>query len=98
MTKLRAAILAVIFFVVPAAAEPTCGSLEAALEVFRGRHGEVPYVEMRDAGGSRLIILANPETRSWSLLVMPATSDAVACLVATGEGIAPARPRPGRNS
>jgi hypothetical protein len=98
MTKLSAAISAAILFVAPAAAEPACGALDAALELFRERHGEVPYVEMRNAGGHRLIILANPETRSWSLLVVPATAEAVACLVATGDGIAPARARAGRNS
>jgi hypothetical protein len=98
MIKLLAAISAAFLFVTPAAAEPACGPLEAALEVFRAQHGEVPYVTMRDAGGSRLIVLANPETRSWSLLVLPPTSDAIACLVATGRDIAPAVKDRGRSS
>jgi len=98
MIRLLAAIPAAFLFVAPAVAEPACGPLEVALEVFRAQHGEVPYVTMRDASGSRLIILANPETRSWSLLVLPATSDAMACLVATGRDIAPALKERGRMS
>jgi hypothetical protein len=98
MTKLLAAIPAAFLFVAPAAAQPACGPLETALEVFRAQHGEVPYVTMRDAGGNRLIVLANPETRSWSLLVLPSTSDAVACLVATGQDIAPVSKEKGRSS
>ena len=98
MIRPFAAIPAAFLSVAPATAQPVCGALEAALEVFRAQHGEVPYVTMRDASGSRLIVLANPETRSWSLLVLPAASDAVACLVATGRDIAPAVKDRGRSS
>lgn len=98
MTKLLAAILVAFLLVTPVLAQPACGPLETALEVFRAQHGEVPYVTMRDAGGNRLIVLANPETRSWSLLVLSPTSGAVACLVATGQDIAPVLREKGRSS
>jgi hypothetical protein len=98
MTRLSAAIVAAFLLVPAAAAEPVCGPVEAALEVFRVQHGELPYVEMRDAAGNRLVILANPETRSWSLLVRPAASEAIACLVASGRDIAPLQGRSGRSS
>jgi hypothetical protein len=98
MAKASAAILAAFLFVRPAAADPVCGPLEAALEFFRLQHGEVPYVTMRDAAGHRLIVLANPETRTWSLLVLPRPSEAAACLVATGNDIAPLQGPTGRAS
>lgn len=98
MTRPLAAILAAFLLVRTASAEPVCGPLEMALEAFRLRHGELPYVTMRDAAGNRLIVLANPDTRSWSLLVVPPTSDAAACLVATGQDIAPMSQVPGRTS
>lgn len=98
MIRPLAAILAAFLLVRPVLAEPVCGPLEMALEAFRLRHGEVPYVTMRDAAGNRLIVLANPDTRSWSLLVVPPTADAAACLVATGQGIVPASRVPGRTS
>jgi hypothetical protein len=98
MTRLPAAVSAAFLFVAPAVAQTACGPLEAALEVFRARHGEVPSVTMRDAGGRRLILLANPETRSWSLLVLPAGSEAIACLVAKGNDLAPVQRPSGRTS
>jgi hypothetical protein len=57
VAKVSAAILAAFVFVQPAAADPVCGLLEAALEFFRLQHGEVPYVTMRDAAGHRLMVL-----------------------------------------
>jgi hypothetical protein len=93
-----AAIVAAFLSVEAARAEPVCGPIQSALEVFRAQHGEVPYVSMRDGAGNRLIVLANPESRSWSLLVVPAGSEAIACLVATGTDIAPAQGRKGRES
>lgn len=93
-----AAISAAFLFVGSAAAEPVCGSVQVALDVFRSRHGEVPSLSMRDGAGNRLIVLANPESRSWSLLVVPAGSDAIACLLATGTDIAPMPRRTGKES
>jgi hypothetical protein len=93
-----AAILAALLSVGAAEAEPVCGPVQAALELFEAQHGEVPYVSMRDGAGNQLIVLANPQSRSWSLLVMPAGSEAIACLVATGTDIAPAQGRKGRES
>lgn len=93
-----AAILAAFLFSGAAAAEPVCGSVQAALEVFRSQHGEVPYVSMRDGAGNRLIVLANPASRSWSLLIVPAGSGEVACLLATGTDIVPIQRHPGKES
>lgn len=98
MTKLFAAILAAFLFLGPAHGQPACGRVEAVIEGFRLEHGEVPQVEMRDAGGHRLILLANPQTGSWSLFVLPPSNETVACLVATGGGFGAAARRPGRTS
>lgn len=98
MTKLFAAILAALLFPGTAHAQPACGRAEAVIEGFRLEHGEVPQIEMRDSGGRRLILLANPRTASWSLFVLPPSNETVACLVATGSAFGAAPPRPGRTS
>ena len=93
-----AAILAAFLFVGAAEAGPVCGPVRSALEVFQVQHGEVPYITMRDGAGTRLIVLANPDTRTWSLLVLSAGSEAVACLIATGTDIALIERRAGRGA
>jgi hypothetical protein len=98
MIKLFAATLAAFLFAGAAYGQPACGPAAAAIESFRLQHGEVPQIEMRDAGGHRLILLANPQTRSWSLFVLPASNETVACLVATGGDFGSAGREPGRTS
>lgn len=98
MTRPLAAILAAFLFVRPVAAETVCGPLDVAIEAFRVRHGEVPYATMRDHAGRRLVVLANPETRSWSMLVLSQAPETVACLVSAGHDIAPMERVPGRRS
>jgi hypothetical protein len=98
MTKLFAAIVAAFSFFGPADAQTACGRAEAMIEGFRLEHGEVPQVEMRDSGGHRLILLANPQTGSWSLFVLPQANETVACLVAIGGEFGTAERRPGRSS
>ena len=98
MILLFAAILAAFLFLGAAQAQPACGRAEAVIEGFRLEHGEVPQVEMRDAGGHRLVLLANPQTGSWSLFILPSSNETMACLVATGRDFAAATRRPGRTS
>lgn len=89
MIRSIAATLAAFLLAGPAAGEPACGPLDVALDVFRVQNGEVPLITMRDAAGRRLMILANPETGAWSMLVLATTPENIACLVATGRDIAP---------
>jgi hypothetical protein len=98
MIKLSAATLAAFLFAGAAHGQQACGPAVATIEGFRLQHGEVPQIEMRDASGHRLIIVANPRTRSWSLFVLPASNETVACLVATGGDFGGAGRAPGRTS
>jgi hypothetical protein len=98
MTKLFAAILAAFSFPVPAQAQPACAPVDTIIESLLLQHGEVPQAEMRDAGGHRLILLANPQTGSWSLFVLPRSNETVACVVATGGEFGAAVRQPGRTS
>lgn len=86
--------------VVPASAgaQQACAPMTAVFERFRAEHGEVPAVAMQDRHGNRLIVLANPATRSWSMFVLPSTNDAFACLVAAGNEFAPGILPHGRQS
>jgi hypothetical protein len=80
------------------AAQQACAPMNVVLERFRAEHGEIPAVVMKDQRGNRLVILASPATRTWSLFVMPPTGDAVACLVAAGGEFGPAELPEGKNS
>src|SRR5690349_14547900 len=98
MIKVPAAILAAFLFPGGALGQPACGRMETVIEGFRIEHGEVPQIEMRSGSGDRLIVLANPQTGSWSLFVLPSSNETVACLVSTGSEFTATRGQPGRSS
>ncbi len=79
-------------------AQQACAPMRAVFERLRVEHGEIPAVAMLDQRGNRLVILANPATRSWSMFVLPSGGDAFACLVATGHEFGPGNLLQGRQS
>ncbi len=80
-----------------------CASTKDLLEVARTNSGELPMATWVATGGQvRVTILANPQTRTVTVLVTPASKPEMSCIGGVGEGLSfpevPAAPKGDKGS
>lgn len=70
--------------------QPVCVLTADAIEWLMRDYGEEPTVLMLRPSGSAILVVVNPQTQSWTILVQqtPETS----CIVAAGKGFAVLEP------
>lgn len=80
----------------PAVTAPACAPAEAILRHLEARYGETPRSLGLSAGGRLMLLLANEETGSWTVVLQ--SPGGPACIADSGEGyeaLKPATPRSG---
>ena len=65
-----------------------CGDLKRAYNFLKKDYGEIPFIEMTDAQGGRLILFANPNTNTWT--VIQTVGEDKMCALASGTNLRPA--------
>lgn len=90
----RAAFVAIaaVGFGSPAIAQMQCGGYADTLAAYSEKHGESIVTRGLDAGGNAMVILGNPDTGTWTLLVV--YPNGTACLVAYGDALELHKPKP----
>lgn len=72
---------------------PLCGPTAKLVETLGADHGEVMAAGGIDASGHRLLVFANIETGTFTILLTPPGAP-FSCVVSSGEGFAIERPVP----
>lgn len=93
--KLRYLACLIVFAAAPATAQqPGCGTFEAMRRQIEGeKYLERPVVEMKDRGGIRVVIWANPDTETWTMLRISPNGQ-LACVIEAGSAFGPAALEP----
>lgn len=73
----------------PVAAQQQCGPEAPVMKMLQESHGEVPFAEGVSKRGARIVIVVNPDTRTYTVLAV--TPQKMACMVDAGEGFQPAK-------
>lgn len=80
---------ALLCLALPAAAQDNCAPRERVIGKLAGEFGEAPQSAGVDAGGALVELWANPQTRTWTLLL---TTGAQTCILGDGESWVAAPP------
>lgn len=73
----------------PAAAQQQCGPEAPVMQMLQESHGEIPFAEGVSQRGARIVVVVNPETRSYTILAV--SPQKIACMVDAGEAFEPAK-------
>ena len=80
---------ALLCLALPAAAQDNCGARERVIGKLAGEYGEAPQSAGIDTAGALVELWANPQTRTWTLLL---TTGAQTCILGDGESWVAAPP------
>lgn len=94
MARLSAALVAVFLCLTPAAHAAECAPGDEMLAALQEQHGEVPAHRGVLNNGNLMIVVANPESGSFTILVIPPEAGGVVCIVAAGYALASITPAP----
>lgn len=76
----------------PAVAQMQCAGFADLAALYSEAHGETVAVRGLDTAGQAMIVLANPDTGTWTLLVVQ--PNGIACPIAFGDAFEYHKPKP----
>ena len=85
MKRYLLAVLA-LCLAVPAAAQPRCAPTEQLVAMLTGKYSERPFLTLTGEPGP-VTLYVNLATGTWSIVMSPASSPTVSCIIAVGKGI-----------
>lgn len=82
MTRVALLSAVLVAFAFPAAAQGTCAPPKEMAEFLERQYGEVPVMAAMAENDAPVMILANPETGTWTFVIL---TPGAACAVMSGE-------------
>jgi hypothetical protein len=73
------------------AQQQSCGTSQKVHDFLSNDYGEKPFIEMKDERDRQFIMYVNPDTGSWTVVLL--TDQGTLCGVSSGKGMIPATKR-----